>query len=269
VITVGDYFDINGHRTWVETKPGPSDAAETVVALHGGLSSSDDLLNPLGGAIGERYRVVAFDRRGHGRTGDTDAPFHYDDMATETIGVLETVVGGPAHLVGWSDGGNVGLLVALRRPDLVRRLVVIGANFHFDGLRPLDVGPDSPVLAMVQAGYAERSPDGADHFGVVVAKALTMIATEPTLTIEDLRRITAPTLVLVGDDDMIELGHTCAMYEALPAGQLSVIAASSHLVPMEKPSEVSRVILDFLTGEASPHTLLPARRSVTAAASES
>ena len=59
-------------------------------------------------------------------------------MATETIGVLEQVVGGPAHLVGWSDGGIVGLLVALRRPDLVDRLVLIGANFHFDGVVPLD-----------------------------------------------------------------------------------------------------------------------------------
>ena len=77
--------------------------------------------------------MVAFDRRGHGRTGDTEAPFHYDDMARETVDVLEQVVGGPAHLIGWSDGGIIAMLVAKSHPDLVRRLVLIGANFHFNG----------------------------------------------------------------------------------------------------------------------------------------
>ena len=95
------------------------------------------------------YRVVAFDRRGHGRTGDTEAPFHYDDMATETVSVLEQVVGGPAHLVGWSDGGIIAMLVALRHPDLVRRLVLIGANFHFNGTLPMDIPPDSPIIGMM------------------------------------------------------------------------------------------------------------------------
>ena len=266
---MGKYVDIDGHPTWVEDSGNQNDGKETVVALHGGMSNSDELLDPIGAAIGERYRVVAFDRRGHGRTTDTDAAFHYDDMATETIGVLETVVGGPAHLIGWSDGGNVALLVALRRPELVGRLVLIGANFHFDGLRPLDVGPDSPVFALIQSAYAERSPDGADHFGVVAEKSMKMFASEPTLTIEDLRRIAPPALVLVGDDDMIELSHTCAMYEALPAGQLSVIAASSHLVPMEKPAEVSRVSCDFLSGDALPQTLMPSRRSGTTGMSSS
>ena len=100
------------------------------------------------------HRVVSFDRRGHGRTADIDAPFHYDDMATETIGVLEAVVGGPAHLVGWSDGGIVSLLVALRRPDLVRRMVVIGTNVHHDALLPFELDESSPVAAAMYEDYA-------------------------------------------------------------------------------------------------------------------
>jgi pimeloyl-ACP methyl ester carboxylesterase len=86
---------------------------ETVLLLHGGLSNSDAMLDPLGQALGETYRVAAFDRRGHGRTADTSEPFHYDTMADETLAFVEDL-GGPVHLVGWSDGGNVGLLVALR-----------------------------------------------------------------------------------------------------------------------------------------------------------
>lgn len=254
------YIDIDGHPTWFTTLGQTAATAETVVALHGGMSNSDELLDPVGAALGEAYRVIGFDRRGHGRTADTDDAFHYDDMATETIRVLESVVGGPAHLVGWSDGGNVALLVALRRPDLVRRLVVISANFHHNGLRRLDYGRDSDVISRIRDAYAERSPDGPDHFRVIVKKTMKMVASEPTLTTEELAGITAPVLVLVGDDDAIELSHTCALFEALPAGQLAVVPATSHWAPVEKPADVSRLITDFLTSDPAPITIMPSRR---------
>ena len=96
-----------------------------------------------------------------------------------------------------------------------------------------------------------------------------MFATEPTMTTEDVARITAPTLVVVGDDDVIELSHTCALYESLPAGQLAVVPATSHALPMEKPAEVSRIIGEFLTGDAAPQTFMSVRRSAKAPPSES
>jgi pimeloyl-ACP methyl ester carboxylesterase len=257
---MGEYIDILGHPTWVVDR-GTGD--ETVVLLHGGLSDSDLLLDTLGTGLAERYRVVAFDRRGHGRTADTDAPFHYDDMANETVAVLGKVVGGPAHLVGWSDGGIIALLMGIEHPELVGRLVPIGANYHYDGLGPLGLDADSPVMAMIAQGYAERSPDGADHFPVVLEKSLTMFSTEPTLTMDDLGRIAAPTLVLAGDDEPIRLDHTCSLYEALPAGQLAIVPGTSHAVPMEKPAEVLHLILDFLSGPAPPKTFMPVKRQPT------
>ncbi len=255
---MGDYVDINGHPTWVDER-GAGD--ETVLLLHGGLSNSDLLLDTIGGGLGERYRVVAFDRRGHGRTADSDAPFHYDDMADETVTVHKKGVGGPAHVVGWSDGGIIALLLGIKHPDLVGRLVPIGANYHYDGLGPMEMAPDAPVMQMIADGYAERSPDGADHFPEVLAKAMTMFTTEPTLTIADLERITAPVLVMVGDDEMIKLEHTCSMYEALPAGQLAIVPAATHAVPMEKPAEVVHLITDFLAGPEPPQTFMPVHRA--------
>jgi pimeloyl-ACP methyl ester carboxylesterase len=88
---MGEHLDIGGHPTWVDQRgSGPA----TVILLHGGVSNSDLLLDAIGAPLAERHRLVAFDRRGHGYTADTSAPFHYEDMATETIGVLEAVVGG-------------------------------------------------------------------------------------------------------------------------------------------------------------------------------
>ena len=132
------YMDINGHPTCVDDRGGPG---ESLLLLHGGLSNSDELLDTIGASLEKGYRLVAFDRRGHGFTADTDAEFHYADMATETTRVLEEAVHGPAHLVGWSDGGIIALLVALERPDLVDKLVVVGTNYHYNALMPYEMDP--------------------------------------------------------------------------------------------------------------------------------
>jgi pimeloyl-ACP methyl ester carboxylesterase len=255
---MGEYIDIGGHPTWVDQRgSGPA----TILVLHGGLSNSDLLLETIGPPLAERYRLVAFDRRGHGYTADTAAPFHYEDMAAETIGVLEAVVGGPAHLVGWSDGGIVGLLVALHRPELIDRMVLIGANFHHNGFGSLDLPEESPFVRAIVEAYAERSPDGGEHFGEVFEKFTAMVTTEPTLTTDDLGRITAPTLVMAGDDDAVLLSHTCEMYEALPDGQLSIVPGTSHMLPIERPDVTARTVLDFLGADVPPTTLMPVRRA--------
>jgi pimeloyl-ACP methyl ester carboxylesterase len=260
------YIDVNGHRTWL-TVGGSHE--QTVLLLHGGLSESDSMLETVGGPIGERYRVAAFDRRGHGRTADTPEPFHYDDMADQTVAVLEHL-GGSAHVVGYSDGGIIGLLVALRRPDLLDRLVLIGTNFHHDGLRQLDPpdgggdgggGDADDAFARIAQTYAEHSPDGADHFEEFIAKTFTMFASEPTMTVADLARVEVPRLVLVGDDDLVELPHTVELYESIPDAQLAVVPAASHLLPIEQPEETARIILRYLAAPLPPKTMLPSRRS--------
>ena len=249
------YTDIGGHQTWFADSQATGDP---VLLLHGGLSDSELLLKALGPALGDRYRVLAFDRRGHGRTADTDAAFHYDDMVSETIAAIEKLIGGPAHLVGWSDGGIVALLVALRRPDLVRSLVLIGANYHFEGTMPTE--PGGSGLKVLRGRYAERSPDGAEHFGVVLKKSFTMYATEPTLATDDLRRISAPALVMAGDDDLMTLAHTASLYESLPLSQLAVVPGTSHAVLLEKPELAGQLIGNFLNAPVASETYFPVRR---------
>jgi pimeloyl-ACP methyl ester carboxylesterase len=205
--------------------------------------------------------VLAFDRRGHGHTHDTDVPFHYLDMAEHAVAVLERLTDRPVHLVGWSDGGIVALLVALRRPDLVDRLVVIGTNFHVDGIHPLQMDEGSPIMQMLRAEYGERSPDGADHFPIVAQKFAAMVSTEPTLTTAELQSIAHPCLVLTGDDDLVLPEHSVALYQALPAGQLCVIPAASHGVVMERPERVGAEILEFLDRPEPPSTMIPIRRA--------
>jgi len=106
------YIDVLGHSTWASIS---EKKADSVLLLHGGLNGSDTF-SGVGDGLADKYRVSYFDRRGHGKTTDTPEPFHYEAMADETIAVLESI-GGTSHLVGWSDGGNIGLIVAMRRPE--------------------------------------------------------------------------------------------------------------------------------------------------------
>jgi pimeloyl-ACP methyl ester carboxylesterase len=229
------------------------------VLLHGGLSDSSawGLQVP---ALTERFETYAFDRRGHGTSPDTDEPFHYEAMAAETIAFIEDVVGGPSHLVGWSDGGIIALLVSLARPDLVRRQVVIGTNFHHEGLMPeFDIAPEDDAMVLIRSMYEAVAPDPS-HFDEVLAKSMRMFTEEPTLTAEDLRRVAAPTLVLAGDDDCIYHGHTVTLFESIPDAQLAIVPGTSHMIQFEKPVLVNQLIIDFLTETAPPGTMFPIRR---------
>ncbi|MEV6278790.1 alpha/beta hydrolase [Nocardia sp. NPDC051832] len=252
-----NYVELGAVRTWYDE----SGAGEPVLLLHGGFVDSRSF-DPAVPGLAERFRVYRMDRRGHGRTPDVEGPFTYDAMAQDTIAFLDEVAGGPAHLVGYSDGGIVALLVAIRRPDLVAKLVLISANFHHDGLVPgvLESFADEEPMRRLAARYGEVSPDGEAHFQVVAQKVLAMPRSQPTLTSEDLASITARTLVLAADDDAMTLEHTIALYRAIPNSELSIVPGTSHLLVVEKPAEVYRLVGDFLTSEP-PRTWQPIRRA--------
>jgi pimeloyl-ACP methyl ester carboxylesterase len=253
---LGSYVEA-GVKTWYDVA---GDSGEPLVLLHGGLATNDGwgMQTPF---FAERFRVFLPERRGHGHTPDVDGPLTYELMAEDTIAFLEQVVKEPAHLVGWSDGGNVALLVAMERPDLVRKIVVIGANYDSAGLVPTGefASPDEPGLAMLRMLYEAASPDGAEHWPVFFAKVMEMWQNFH-IAEADLGRITAPTLVMVGDDDATTLEHTISLYRAIPNSDLAVIPHASHIVPMEQAPLVNQLIGNFLTNDPAA-TMMPLRRA--------
>jgi pimeloyl-ACP methyl ester carboxylesterase len=259
---MGDYVELEGVRTWYDDQG----VGSPLVLLHGGLMTNESWFAQMP-VLSSEWHVYAPERRAHGRTPDVDGPISFDDMATDTIRFLESVVGEPAALVGWSHGGIVGLLVAIARPDLVSKLVVIGTGFDTKGM-VFDVDDmvsgmshDSFEMTMMRETYSAVSPDGADHWPTVFQKITTMWTREPHIPIDDLKKLAVPVLVLVGDDDMVSLSHSVELYEALPNAALGVIPFSSHRVLMEKPDIVNPMIVDFLKNDAVP-TMMPIRRRI-------
>lgn len=249
---------MDDHPTWALL---PKKKGRTIVLLHGGLSSSASLLRVLGPPLSKRFELAAFDRRGHGRTADTEEPFSYGSMADETIAFLE-LLKRRVYLLGHSDGANVALLVAFRRPDLVKRMVLVGANFHHEGLVAMDdFTSTSPGFPEFAQQFGERSPDGAQHAAVVVSKSRFLVRTQPTLRAQELRSMSVPVLIISGDDDVVRLSHTVSMYEAFPEAQLAILPGTSHAVLKEKTKECVRFIKEFFLGPIPPTSLNPMRRA--------
>ena len=122
---MGSYIDLRGHKVF--SYEWPQDG-EAVVLLHGGLSQTSHWDTNILPAVEDSFNVFGYDRTGHGFTGDRDGSFHFDFQTNEAIEYLEDVVKEPAHLIGYSDGANIALMVAIKRPDLVKSIVSIAAN---------------------------------------------------------------------------------------------------------------------------------------------
>jgi pimeloyl-ACP methyl ester carboxylesterase len=252
---MGDYVQLGDVRTWYDEY---GEGAPLVLVHPGGADARSWAPNL--DALAAHFHVFTPERRGHGRTPDVDGPITYPLMAHDTIAFLEGVVGGPAHLVGMSAGASVALLVALRRPEFARRVVLISGVFHRDGWMPEAIDPDAGPPGVLERGYAELSPDGPDHYPIVAAKLTRLNWDEPTLAVSDLSGVTSRTLVMLGDDDEVTLEHAIQMYRGLPDAELAVVPGTSHGLLHEKPALCNSILVDFLTTDPVP-AIAPIRRA--------
>jgi pimeloyl-ACP methyl ester carboxylesterase len=253
---MAQYVQLGDVRTWYD-EHGDGDP---LVLLHGGLVDARWFAPNLA-PLAEHFHVYTPERRGHGHTPDVDGPITYQLMADDTIAFLDTVVGEPADLVGHSDGALVAMLVAIQRPDLVKRLVMISGGFDKSGEASPDTEFDvDQVVPFLGPAYGEVSPDGEAHFPVVVGKVGEMFRNEPHVDPAELGRITSRSLVMFADDDLMTLGHAVEMFDALPNAELAVVPGTSHFLTQEKPHLVNAIVMDFLTNEPVA-TVAPVRRA--------
>jgi pimeloyl-ACP methyl ester carboxylesterase len=241
----------------------PEGDGQPIVLLHGGLADNSTWAAQFSGFSPHR-RVVAPERQAQGHTPDRPGPLRYEAMAEQTIDFLVAFGLGPVDLLGWSDGGMVGTLIAADRPELVRTLTVTGSGFSSAGYVPgamedlVALTPDDEDMEMFVAMYALASPDGPEHFPEVWAKVRAMWA-DPFDWTDKLKQISAPTLVIVGDDDYVTVSHAEEFSRMVARGQLAVVPDASHILQMEKPGLFNQLVLAF-TANPEPETLMAIRR---------
>jgi pimeloyl-ACP methyl ester carboxylesterase len=250
------YVDTNATLTYYEV----AGQGEPLVLLHGGLATVETWA-PHVATLSEHYQVFVPERYGHGRTADIDGPLTYETQAEHTIAFMEAAGIESAHLAGWSDGAMAGLLVALRRPKLVRKLVFLEQfptlGTAHPGFLPLMQGfTHDHVPPFLRDIYNAVSPDGADHFPVVFDKLHTMWCGDTGIELADLAHVSAPTLLLMAQYGSMKLDALAATLAALPNAQLAIVPGASHGVPLEKPHIVNQLIVDFLADE-QPELMFP------------
>ena len=225
------YAAVNGLDMYYEVHgEGPP-----LLLLHGGSGSIPERWIPF---FSPRFQVIAMEQMGHGRTADLpDRPFHYHDMAEDTVELMRQLGIESAAIVGYSDGGIIGLDLAIHHPERVAKLAVTGANSRTDGYTAENlewVRSLNPDAEPVSDAYARLSPDGAEHWPIVLRRLQRMWAVEPSFTREQLQSIEAPTLVIVGDADIVTPEHAVEMFRTIPTAQLCVVPHSGHgVMPKE------------------------------------
>ena len=187
------------------------------------------------------YHVYAPDTRGHGKTPRGEKPFTIRQFADDLLGFLDAHQIAKAHLLGFSDGGNIAMLFAMRHPDRVKRLILNGANLNPSGVK-------RSVQIPIELGYriAKLFSAGSDS-ARLHAEMLGLMVNEPDVKPEELSGIEAKTLVIAGTNDMIKESHTRQIAAGISGSRL-VLIQGSHFIAHEKPEEFNRAVLDFLQG---------------------
>lgn len=213
-------------------------AGEPLLLLHGNGESGEYFSYQMD-YFSKKYRVIAVDTRGHGRSPRGEAPFSIRQFAEDLRDFMDERRLDRAHILGFSDGGNIALVFALKYPQRVNRLILNGANLNAKGVK-------SRVQLPIEAGYriaklfAAKNPAARKN-----AELLGLMVNDPNISPEELSRLRIPTLVIAGTRDMIRESHTKLICGSLPMGELALLPGS-HFVARENPAAFNRAVEEFL-----------------------
>ena len=241
----GETAEINGIDIYYEVYG--QGQGDPVILLHSGLGNGDYFVNQIP-PLAEQHEVVVMDSRGHGRSSFDDTPISYEVMASDVLALMDHLGIDKASIVGWSDGGIIGLELAIHHPDRLNKVVAYGANFDPTRVR-LDINENAYWNAFVERDaqdYQVLSPH-PERWEEFLENITHMWATEPNYTEEQLGSITTPILILDGaTEEAIDLNQTKLMALLIPGAELVIIPDTGHFAMMEKPDEFNRIVLDFL-----------------------
>jgi pimeloyl-ACP methyl ester carboxylesterase len=233
----GHTFTHDGVRLYYEVYG----AGEPLLVVHGNGGSIADL----GAQIAhfrKRYKVIAMDSRDQGKSADSPDTLTYEKMTDDLAALLDHLKVGPANVLGWSDGGIEALLLGIRHPAKVKKIVAMAAN-----LNPTEAAFAPDVLATIKSMIdaipqaSKDTPQGRREL-----KVTGMMLHEPQIDVKALAAITAPTLILAADHDGIRDDHTIDIFHHVPNSQLAIFPNATHMIPYDDPATFNATVERFL-----------------------
>lgn len=237
------YASLNGIKMWyaIFNRHGGS----PVILLHGGLGSSRDWRNQIPALI-ENHMVIVADSRGQGRSTRNSERIGYDLMSSDVLALMDHLKIRKAAIVGWSDGGIIGLDIAIHHPERLTKLFAYGANYDVDGLIPSPVpAPLAPLQASVTAMLDEHAE--------TVREVNEMWESEPDFTPAELGSIRVPTAIADGArEEAIKPEHTREMAKLIPGAKLIILPNAGHAGLLQDPAAFNKAMVDFIDGPTPP-----------------
>jgi pimeloyl-ACP methyl ester carboxylesterase len=240
-MTRNGYADVGDLRMYYEIHG----EGEPLLFLHGAYFTIDT--SPIIPELAETRQVIAFELQGHGRTADADRPITYEGMADDAAAAVRQLGYEQLDVVGFSMGGGVALQFAIRDPGLVRRLVLISSGYRYDAMTAEaielfpTITPEMFAGSWMEEEYKRLAPN-PDDFHNLVRKLKELHTTGFAWPDEDIRGIAPPTLIVVGDSDILRLEHAVELFKLrgggvfgdladMPQSQLAVLPGTSHVIP--------------------------------------
>lgn len=213
-------------------------SGEPLILLHGNGEDAGYFVHQMD-PFSRHFRVIAVDTRGHGQTPRGEAPFTIRQFAEDLRAFMDTQGIVKASILGFSDGGNIAMVFALKYPERVDRLILNGANLDASGVKrsvqiPIEIGYRMASL------FARWSPEARKN-----AELLGLMVNDPDVKPDELGRIQAPTLVIAGDRDMIKESHTRLIAARIPDARLEIIPGD-HFIANKQPESFNAAVLSFL-----------------------
>jgi pimeloyl-ACP methyl ester carboxylesterase len=232
----GKYYNIRGFKMYAETYG----TGQPLLIIHGNGGSINNFLYQIP-YFSKKYKVIIADSRAQGNSKDEADSLSYEMMADDYAALLDQMKIDSAYVIGWSDGGINGLLLAIRHPVKVKKLAVTGAN-----LWPDTTAVFNDVEQMVLPEYnsakamTNRTPQQKAGW-----KLLRLLIEEPHIPLADLHKISVPTLVIGGDHDVIKPEHSLLIAQNIPNSYLWILPNSGHSTPIIYKDEFNKTIDDF------------------------
>lgn len=231
----GKYFNTRGFKMYYETYG----TGKPLLIIHGNGGSIKDFSNQIP-YFSKEYKVILADSRAHGKSIDTGDALNYEMMSDDLNALLDELHLDSCYVIGWSDGGINGLLLAIRHPEKVKKLAVTGANLWPDSTA-LEPSLYRWLAAQVDSlSKVNQTPEIKNQY-----KLMAMMTKEPNITAAQLHTIKCPTLVIGGDHDALLPKHTLLIAEAIPQSYLWIIPNSGHSTPINYSKQFNETIDDF------------------------
>ena len=244
------FAPVNGLKMYYEIRGSATHGKPPLILLHGGDPTIETSFGKILPGLAKNRQVIAFEQQGHGHTADVDRPFTFEQSAEDTIALLRYLKIEKADFMGYSNGGHIALEIALRHPEVVRKLVLESIMIDRDGSDPAfwesfkHAKLENMPLELREA-YLRTAPHPED-LPVFFEKSVQRMRDFKGWTSQEVQSIEAPTLVIMGDRDVARPEHAVLMFRLLPNARLAILPDTDHMAIVKRSDWLLPMIGEFL-----------------------